>query len=100
MRIAYLTLHRTFLRFALLLISVLIAAGTNAQPNNRAILLKGITGMPLPDRSNHICPSYLFDHQPEIITTAVVDEMDFYQFNNLVTTSLQKGKIAILGTSE
>lgn len=90
----------TVLRSVLLIISVCISVGAIAQQNTRAILLKGITGIPLPDPSNHICPSYIFDHQPEIITTAVVDEMEFIQFNNLVTAPLEKGKIVILGSSE
>lgn len=100
MRFAAKTFYRARSRFVLLLLSVLITVGTNAQPNNRAILLKGITDIPLPGISNHICPTYIFAHQPEIITTAVLNDFESLQFNNLVITPLEKGKIVILGTSD
>lgn len=100
MRFAAQTLNRALLPFALILGSVLIAIPTTAQQNNRAVLLKGITNIPLPGTSNHICPTYIFAHQPEIITTAIVDNDESFQFNNLVTTSLEKGKIVILGSSD
>lgn len=87
------------LRYFLLIIPVFIGVSTTAQQQNRVTLLRGITDVPLPDTPNHICATFIFSHKPEIITTAS-DGRGSFQYNNIVTTSLGKGKIIILGSLE
>ncbi|HEX6428288.1 MAG TPA: hypothetical protein VF008_11400, partial [Niastella sp.] len=93
-------LTRASLRYFLLIIPVFIGVCTSAQQKNRVFLLRGVTEVPLPDTPYHICATYIFSHKPEIITTAQLDGKGSFQFNNIITTSLGKGKVIILGSSE
>src|SRR5688572_5566558 len=99
MEIRFTLLTNASLRCFLLIIHVFIGLCTTAQQQNRVALLRGITDVPLPDTPNHICATLIFSHKPEIITTAR-DGKGTFQFNNIVTTSLGKGKIIILGSLE
>ncbi|HJT73478.1 MAG TPA: hypothetical protein VJ720_05655, partial [Chitinophaga sp.] len=63
-------------------------------------LLKGVHEIPLPDTPNYICPTYIFDYGPEIITTVKVEGEEPLLLNNIIKANLGKGKIIIFGSSE
>lgn len=70
-----------------------------AQSPDKLGLLKNVHHVMMPDTPNYICATFLSNEQPQIIVTGKAQKAA-YQYNAIVTSRLDKGKIILFGSDQ